>query len=295
METLIVLDWIALGAGLLFTGLAAWSDLRTTEVSDAYPLALGLTGVALAAARSMLSSSLQPLAESIASGMIMLLVGYLLFYTRQWGEGDALVLGGLGFLYPRAPYMFKTSMEFPFFPFVLLMIIFLVGGLYALGYCILVWQRDERIRKKVSRHMRKKTREMAGVFLAYELVLGVLAVSRTLWISLWDFVLLSLVALGLIILVYYTLGIARIVERHHFTRRVPKEKIREGDVLAKSVKIGDRVIGSGRIVGLTREEALLIQKKGPKTLEVREGLRFVPSFFAGILVAWLVGFPAPLP
>ena len=62
-----------------------------------------------------------------------------------------------------------------------------------------------------------------------------------------------------------------------FKKKISTKKLREGDVLAE--KAGDF---SGKLwIGLTKNQVEEL-KKSKKTVTIKEGVCFVPSFFLGI-------------
>ncbi len=109
-----ILESILLLVAFVGSTLAGIIDLKTTEIPDKIPYVMMGIGIVGNLVKSYLVWSYTPIALSFLVGLLFLGFGFLLYYTGQWGGGDAKILSAVGFLLPQFSSV-KT-----FFPFSLL-------------------------------------------------------------------------------------------------------------------------------------------------------------------------------
>ncbi len=88
-------------------------DLKTTEIPDEIPYTMMAVGIIGAVIKSYLAWSYMPLVSSFAVGLGFLGFGLIMYYTGQWGGGDAKILSGIGFLVPTLPSDITKTLFFP--------------------------------------------------------------------------------------------------------------------------------------------------------------------------------------
>ncbi|MEK6821459.1 MAG: A24 family peptidase, partial [archaeon] len=101
---------------LSFLGLllASYTDFRSRIVPDWIPLALGVSGLALAAYESFLSSSFIPL---LWTGGVMgatYVVAYVFWRLGAWAGGDVKLFTGLAALNPFNPFIVGSFLDLSF-------------------------------------------------------------------------------------------------------------------------------------------------------------------------------------
>lgn len=263
-----MIDLLLILAGLAGFGWAGWKDLRTTEFPDWLPYSLIAVGLCLHGARSALSWDLAPVLSSLLVGGLFLGFGLLLYYAKQWGDGDAWLFGALGFLYPDGLGFPASGLPFPL---LLLFNFFLVAFLYILGYSLVIGALQGRWRMFL-KNVKGTARHSAAVTAAATLALaGALALIRAPLLPS-----LGLFPLALFLLLLF-LQYGRFLERTVFERKIPVEKLRVGDV-----PVGEK----WRV--LTAKEIAVLKKKGG-SIRIKEGVRFSPAFPLTILALLLVG------
>ena len=84
-----------------------------------------------------------------------------MYYARQWGDGDAWLLGALGFLFPGATGFTAVAVGaapagLPALPFpaVMLFNFFLVSFLYLIAYSLVLGLRSPRVSGKFFRYLK---------------------------------------------------------------------------------------------------------------------------------------------
>ncbi len=163
--------WTIHGIALLALAIASYTDLREREVPDLINYPLIILGLILGLVASIISASFWPFISSLFGLFLGYLLGALMFYTGQWGGGDAKMLMGLGALVGFD--LFKlieqggSSIASSFFVNVFITII-LSGIIYGIGYLIVVAFRH---RKEFKKAFHKKL-QTTKIHLLRRIVLG---------------------------------------------------------------------------------------------------------------------------
>ena len=81
------------------------------------------------------------------------------------------------------------------------------------------------------------------------------------------------------------------LENVSMIKSVPVNKLREGDLLAEDVKLGNKII-KANWDGLSLGEIKLLEKK--RKVKIKGGLQFAPAFFIAFIIyvflkSWLFG------
>lgn len=210
-----------------------------------------VSGILLHAAYSLQIQDFTPLIASLAAGIGLTTYGYFAYIKGMWGGADMLGLSILGF---STGYFlgFAGLMD-------LLVNTVAVGFLYALGFGIIGGIKSEEVREDFYSNLIENKMYLA-IFLSSGLVLGVYAQLEGL--RGWAFFVLS----SFMLLTYYYI---QSVEDELMTKEVEASEVEVGDVLAE-----------GEIKGVTEEE--LRDLEG--TVKLKEGIRFMPVFPAGLLL-----------
>ena len=113
-----MLGIVLLFISILGFGAAGYLDLKTTEFPDWLPYSIIIASIAVRAVFSFIMGDFTILTNSFIIGGIFLGIGLALYYTNQWGDGDAWLLGAMGFVFPDpAGFSAMTSSAMVSFPF----------------------------------------------------------------------------------------------------------------------------------------------------------------------------------
>jgi len=273
-----MLGLILLAVGVVGFGLGAYWDLKTTEFPDWLPYSMIVLALAIRGGFSLFLGDFSFIINSLIWGTIFLAFGLLLYHFKQWGDGDAWLLGALGFLLPDAAgFVPVIESVFPF-PVIVLFNFFLISLLYLIAYSVVLGLKNPSVHRSFIKNLRVGIRLMAGIFFALLLssLLMVFYFNATFGVPVWNFTGIMLIPF-LSVLILTFLHYARAIEGDLFKRKIPVKKLRVGDVLI-----------SDKWRGLTDKEVLKFQKKGGYVW-IKEGVRFAPVFIITIIVTLFFG------
>lgn len=269
-----MLDLLILLVGLGGFAMAGYYDLKTSEFPDLIPYGMLASIIIIRASYSIYSNSYAGLAESVFTGILFFSIGFLLYFAKQWGNGDAWLLGILGFIHPNSFLDVKNKLAFSLPVQANIIINFLViSFFYMLAYYIAIGLRNREIirifsSKLKSRIGKKTIRNGAFLFGAYYFfVLYISSISQIVQRNILLYINLP----SLIVFYFLISEYSKIVEFKFFRKKISVRNLKEGDVLASS-----------RYRGLTGKEIKIIRNE-KNYVWIKNGVRFVPSFFISVL------------
>ena len=121
-----MLFWVLLTLSVLGFGYAGYKDLRTTEFPDWLPYVIIVSALVIRGVFAYMLVDWSILTSSVIFGGIFLGAGLVLYYTKQWGDGDAWLLGALGFVYPGTAGMPEIAVSFIPLPLMMLFNFFII-------------------------------------------------------------------------------------------------------------------------------------------------------------------------
>ena len=273
-----MLGWLLLSIGIAGFGLGAYWDLKTTEFPDWLPYSMIVLALAVRGGFSLISGDFSLIVNSVIFGLGFLCFGLILYLLKQWGDGDAWLMGALGFLFPD-PAGFSPAFAYVMpFPLVLVLNFFMVSLGYLMFYAVLLGLRRPEVYRTFLKNLHSRRKATAGVFI----LLLAAALSFSMYMAyefaapLYDFYnILATPFLALFIMVF--LQYARAVENDLFKRKISVKKLRVGDVLI-----------SDKWRGITEAEVEKLRKKGGDVW-IKEGVRFAPVFIVNLLITLFIG------
>lgn len=281
---------------------ATVTDIKKREVPDWLSYTLMTLGIAMAAVTSYTEHD-WTLAWSVLGLALGYAIGAALYYTGQWGGGDAKLLMGVGALITvpglwlwqtmrelaATPVLSWSVQDTPFFISFLGWLV-LCGALYGVVCMCFIIIRHWSAFVKVFPSALKEHR-------LYRLLLGACSAVFVLLAALLAFGVLAggLVAAGLLLIVaacvyasLYLIVAIRVAETQFMLKKIPAEQLTEGDWVVGGVQLHNEWIIPEKNIGATKEQIALLKARAPKHIvTVKEGIPFVPSFLAAIIVAAL--------
>ncbi|MBN2101252.1 MAG: hypothetical protein JW716_00075 [Candidatus Aenigmarchaeota archaeon] len=271
---------IFLAIAVIGFGYSAYLDLRYTEFPDWLPYSIIIASV-IARVTYYISfmgfteTALYAMIPMAATGLAFLGFGLLLYYAGQWGDGDAWLLGGMGFLFPDSGGLLVETGGISF-PLVIIFNFFIVSLVYMIFYSLILGMRKREINKEFVNILRKNKLKIelmiASFFLLFAALSSYMYFFRGMQPSL-SMIMFPFFISFMIIFFHY----GKAVEKEAFKKQIDVKDLREGDVIM-----------DGKWVGVTEEDIGKLQKKGGK-IWIKEGVRFAPVFIITILVTLFLG------
>jgi Flp pilus assembly protein protease CpaA len=273
-----LIESILLGTALLGSILAGIIDLKTTEIPDWIPYSMMVIGVVGNLFKSYLLWSYLPILLSLVVGLLFLGFGFILYYSGQWGGGDAKILSGIGFLLPQFS---GTYVFFPF-PVSYLFNVFFVGAIYMIGYILVMSLINRKVLFHFINDFKASIRQLFFLnigIIVFLIIFSFYMVGYLQFVTVNEMFLFGGLVLGMTIGMFTLWRFAKTAEEIGFKRKIKVSDLREGDVPDDS-KLWE---------GLTKKQVENIQKSGKKYIVIKEGVRFAPAFPIALLVSVLVG------
>ncbi len=261
--------------------IAAYVDIRTLEVPDWLNYAGIAAGIGVHLILSAQQSSWWPIASSGIGLAIGFAIACLMFYTGQWGGGDAKLLMAMGALVGFEADKFSLGADF------LINLVF-VGGAWGL-----IWSTGLAVKNRkqfwttfrTTMHQKPYARlRIMSLISAAILIIAAFVIAH-LKIELLGLALVSYLLCYLVIFIKST-------ELSCMHKWITPDKVTEGDWLVNTVKVGNIEITPAKL-GLQKTQVhqlkqLYEQKKIDKIL-VKYGIPFTPAFLIAFIAALYVG------
>lgn len=259
------------------------TDIQKREVPDWVNFTLIGAGIGISTLYSVHFTNYWILAFSLAGLAAGYLIGAVMYYTGQWGGGDAKMIMGIGAL-TGLPFLPSWWGETPFFVLFLLFSVF-AGAAYGIVWmAVLFVKHRKRVLKNLSKRLHTKNMMRARIAIIITAVL--IAGAGLFFPGTITFMFVILAAL-LYITFYFSLAV-KAVEETCFVQQRAVDKLVEGDWMVEDVKKGKQVIVSANNSGLTKEDLKTLKKHKITEVTIKEGIPFVPSFLIAFLAAWYV-------
>lgn len=288
-------DGILVGVGLAGLLIGSITDIQKREVPDWVNYFLIYAGLGIRFINSIWSGEWSYFLYGLLGFGIFLGLAYLMFFTGQWGGGDSKMLMGMGALFATAPVFLVEKFQpnllgFPFlvsFWINLLLVGAVYGILWTMGLGIAHFEKTKKaFIEWLAIPSIKKVRVYSHILAGILLLAGVLV--RSIMIRLTGFIFG-----GMILVFFYMYIVIKSVEQAAMFRSLPPSKLVEGDWPLEDIIVDKKVIFSvEKKIGIEQDDLEKLQKleeQGKiKTIDVRHGVPFVPSFLFAFIVT--IGF-----
>lgn len=270
--------WFFLFIALIALVFGTYTDFRTKEVPDWANYGLIFIGIFLHLIYSVITSEWMVFMKCVSGLALAAAVAIPMFYLGQWGGGDSKMLMALGSL---------ISLDFAYNSFLVSLIIniFLIGAIYGIIYAIALALRHsnsflEKFKKVIS--------EKKNVRLRIALLMLCLAIFvLSFFTSAFRISLLLLIFV--IIVSFYLWAFVKAVEKAIMYKFVSPSKLTEGDWIAKDIIVKGKRICGPKDLGVTKEQIKMLKKLKVRTVFIKEGIPFVPSFLLAFIFTYFLG------
>lgn len=265
-------ETISFLVAMIGSSLAGIYDLKITptEIPDIIPYAMIGLALILALVQSVFELNYMIFVNSLIYGISLLAFGYVMYRFGQWGGGDAKVLAAIGFLSPGLS-TFMRNVQFPF-AFSYLMNMFIVGAAYMLIYAFVLAALNKKIFSEFFRSVKSSSNiiliSSSVLFFVFLFGNWYLFSSFNIAVSFQSVLVNSFALILLSTSLFLVFKFVKAVEDIAFKKKIPISKLRIGDVLMES-KVWD---------GITEKELRKIKRSGKRSIWIKTGVCFAPTF-----------------
>ncbi len=280
--------WLIATISTLGLTLGSITDFDRREVPDLLNFTLIALGIGIGAINSLSTNTWWPLLNVLAGLGVAYVIAAFLFYSGQWGGGDAKMLMGLGALHGIlffGPQSIILNWSWPLLGSIILAI-FVAGSAYSMLYFIgIIIVRYKRVKKALQKVNKNKQtaiiKAIAAVFLAGGL-LGLLLLPGTLG---WMLLLIGILLGGGVLLI----TLAKVVQEQVMSKAEHTQNLVPGDWLVEPVTKHGKIIVAQSKIGLQEKDIAELKKHHIKTVIVKEGIPFIPGFLLGYITILIWG------
>ncbi|MDP1694698.1 MAG: A24 family peptidase [Candidatus Woesearchaeota archaeon] len=278
-----MIDILLAGIALLGLGAASWHDLKTREVPDWITYGLIFSGLGIRFIAALGPESWVYFFSAVIALGITYLLGSLMYYTKQWGGGDAKMIMALGVIFSTRPAFVAPSIM-PFLAILCINII-IVGALYGLIWGILLsWKHRKKFTER-ARELLQEKRMLKMRIIAISCAIVIIAAA---FLVQDPFLRIGILTAGLMVLLYPYLWVyIKAVEKSAMYKHVKPQQLTEGDWVEKDILVNKRVIYKVKNTGIEKEDIQKLIQAKVKEVLVKEGIPFIPPFFLGTILTIL--------
>lgn len=279
-------DLILTASGLLALCAAAISDIRTREVPDWISYGLIVTGFSVRIFHAIAYAEADYVIKGMIGFVVMFVFGNIMFYTRQWGGGDAKLMMGMGVVFATRP----SYLPFHNLPFLLIVVInvFIIGAIYGIVYGIVLAVKNKKRFIEYARRYNRERKTTALKITALMLAGGAVIITASLPLEAGQKFMIGSLALLMLIYPYLAIFI-KAVERGCLIKEVPAKKLTPGDWVEQDVYKKGKLVYKKNYLGIEKRDIQRLVRAKVGRVVVKEGIPFIPPFFIGAALAALTG------
>ena len=292
LSELFILGWFVDGF-VFFPNIAAQSEDKPWWTQLGASLGLCIAAIAISFALTELAPTI---ARALAGAAAGYAVGVILYWTKQWGGGDAKLLAGVGAILGfdvQYGTQVITGIFLPAPSFVWFLALLLVcGAVYGAGWLAVLAIMYRKKFLPVYHTTLASMRVMRIATWCVTALLLVAAVTTTIRSNALFgtlFVVLAALTYG----GFYLVVAVKAAEKSlMLIQRTPAQLV-AGDWVMGPVVVGKATIIPTSSAGVTEREIAALRKAAPKKIvTIRQGVPFVPSFLLAFIVLvalrWMV-------
>jgi len=258
-------------------------DIKIKEVPNWLSYNLIISALAIRLISAITNQDFNYFTISLIALVIIYAIGSILYHFQIWGGGDSKLLIGLVTVFATPPYFINS--KYPFL-IILILSILIVGAIYGLLYALglAIKNKKEFLKQYKKIIQNKKIRIIKISLLALSIVLMILAI-------IIQGALIKLIIGGIIIILIsytYIWIFAKSVENSCMYVHLPINKLVEGDWVVEDIKQNNKIIYQKKKTGIEKIDIENLKKHKIKTVLVKQGFPFVPSFLIGTILALIV-------
>ena len=275
-----VINILLLAIAFIVLVIGTITDIKTREVPDWINFSLISSGLGIRLIYSSITFDWTFFIHGLLGLIVVVIIACLMFYTGQWGGGDAKLFMGIGaFL----GFNFNLLPQLPAL-IVFLINSLLVGGVYGLAWALWLMVKHWKEFSAELKSRYAKQRQRSAVFIGLTLLVTI-AGQLLFQEPIISFMLGFLPAL--LLLGYFLWMCVAAVEQVCFYKIMHVSKLTEGDWIIEDVVVDGRRLVKVSDFGVTNAQIAKLRDSGIKKVLIKEGIPFVPSIFIAFIVTVL--------
>ncbi len=282
-----MIDYILISVAFIWIIAAIISDLKTREIPNWLNYSLIAIAISLRTMQSITTKDLYYFVYTLIGLFIFLAISSLMYYTKQWGGGDAKLLTGLGAIFATYPQsllkFFDPNLNIPFLVSFFINLI-VIGSIYGLIYAIALSIKNKNDFLKEL----KKTPKKGQKFVIITSL--ILIITSFIFSDIRTVLILTTITY---LILYYLIILIKVTEKVCLFKKIPPEKLTEGDWVTDSIYDGKKLIYSSKSPCVNKKQIKQIielkNKKKLKEITVKEGIPFTPSFLFALIISLIYG------
>ncbi|MGM5480262.1 MAG: prepilin peptidase [Nanobdellota archaeon] len=265
--------------------IASYIDLKKREVPDLINYTLLALGIIIASVSSIVNWTYHPLLSSLLGAIAGYLIALLMFYTGQWGGGDAKMIMAIG-AFQGLSISSLLQGEIPLLLTTFISILF-IGSLYSFIFMFgLILQRFKQVKKTFISYLSQSN---VRYYRKIVLLIGVIGfvtafLMPTLLLKLTIGCIVALIILG-----FYGFALIKTVEKTCLTKTVSLDDVVQGDWLARPITKNGKIICKTREKGLTSKQLTTLKEHNINKIPIKYGVPFIPGFLLGYIPIVIFG------
>lgn len=258
--------------GIIGLIIASIFDIKTSEVPDWLNYSLISSGLGIRIIMALSEREILVFLFPLFGLVTTFLLGSLMYYTKQWGGGDAKTFMAVAAL-------FTTMPNHNFFLFDFTINLLIIGAIYSILFSAYLYAGNKKkINSKINEYFSKDIKKLAVISFLAIVLLAIISAINTFYL------IVSSAFVFLIALFLFILPIIKIVEKISLHKTMPVRKLTEGDWITEDVYMGRKLIYSKKSPGITKEQIKRILASKIEKVNVRQGIPFIPSFLLALIV-----------
>ena len=260
--------------------IATITDLKYREVPDYLNYFLIASGFSFRFFYSILSNNWVYFLYGLLGFGVGFLIGLLLYFSKQWGGGDAKLLMGLGVIFATKPYFIQDNTNFLL---KLILYIFLSGAVYGVFYGVyLAFKHKNKFSAEFKKILRGDKIKFLRIFSFFiSLILFALFLNSN---DLATKLILLFFILFLLTYVYFWIFL-KSIENICMFKIIPVSALEEGDWVIEDIIVNKKFLFNKNKLSVEKKDILRFMREGVKKVKIKVGIPFVPSFLIGTLLS----------
>lgn len=288
-NSLMTIDVIFILVAFVALVFASISDIKTREIPNWLTYSLITIGFSLRFIYSTVSNSWNFFLYAVLSFSAFYILASMIYYTRQWGGGDAKLMLGLAAMFATSPLsnIKENIPSLPSLPFILNLFIniIIIGAVYSLIISIFLALKNKKAFmyeiKKLNKEENTKTIKIVSIFTT---IIALLLVILFINLHPLKTILLSLIlSAQLLIYLYF---ITKAIEYACMQKCVPTTKLTEGEWVVGIYKKKSFI---EKKFESTKEKITKLRNQGIKKVKIKYGIPFAPSFLLAFIATLFYG------